>query len=39
VSDYAVDKVLFASDYPLITADRWLTDFENLAIRDEFQLD
>jgi uncharacterized protein len=29
------DKVLFGSDYPLITPDRWLVDFEKIAIRDE----
>ena len=29
------DKVFFGSDYPYIQPDRWLRDFENLAIRDE----
>jgi predicted TIM-barrel fold metal-dependent hydrolase len=29
------DRVLFGSDYPLITPDRWLADFATLAIRDE----
>ncbi len=29
------DKVLFGSDYPLITPDRWLADFAALPIRDE----
>ena len=29
------DKVMFGSDFPLITPDRWLADFEKLAIRDE----
>ncbi|MEO3868529.1 amidohydrolase family protein [Nonomuraea sp. B12E4] len=29
------DKVLFGSDYPLITPDRWLADFANLPIKDE----
>lgn len=29
------DKVLFGSDYPVITPDRWLRDFEGLEIRDE----
>jgi predicted TIM-barrel fold metal-dependent hydrolase len=29
------EKVLFGSDYPLITPDRWLKDFEALPIRDE----
>jgi hypothetical protein len=28
-------KMLFGSDYPLITPDRWLSDFENIQIRDE----
>src|ERR1700742_3024869 len=28
-------KVLFGSDFPLITPDRWLADFERLPIRDE----
>jgi uncharacterized protein len=28
-------KVLFGSDYPLITPDRWMTDFAGIAIRDE----
>jgi len=28
-------KVLFGSDYPLITPDRWLSDFEKIGIRDE----
>ena len=29
------EKVIFGSDYPLITPDRWLADFEKIAIRDE----
>ena len=29
------EKVLFGSDYPLITPDRWLRDFAELKIRDE----
>jgi predicted TIM-barrel fold metal-dependent hydrolase len=28
-------KMLFGSDYPLITPDRWMTDFAGVAIRDE----
>jgi predicted TIM-barrel fold metal-dependent hydrolase len=28
-------KVLFGSDYPMLTPDRWLADFERIAIRDE----
>ena len=29
------NKVLFGSDYPLLTPDRWLADFEKISIRDE----
>src|SRR5881628_3011594 len=29
------DKMLFGSDYPLIAPDRWLADFEKIAIKDE----
>ncbi len=29
------DKVLFGSDYPVITPDRWLADFAALDIRPE----
>jgi predicted TIM-barrel fold metal-dependent hydrolase len=29
------NKVLFGSDYPLLTPDRWLADFAKIAIRDE----
>jgi len=29
------NKVMFGSDYPLITPDRWLSDFEKIGIRDE----
>jgi uncharacterized protein len=29
------DRVLFGSDYPLLTPDRWLADFANLTLRDE----
>jgi predicted TIM-barrel fold metal-dependent hydrolase len=28
-------KVLFGSDYPFITPDRWLADFETISIRDD----
>jgi uncharacterized protein len=28
-------KVLFGSDYPMLTPDRWLADFEKIGIRDE----
>ena len=27
--------MLFGSDYPLITPDRWLEDFEELSIKQE----
>ena len=27
--------MLFGSDFPLLTPDRWLSDFEKLEIRDE----
>jgi predicted TIM-barrel fold metal-dependent hydrolase len=29
------EKMLFGSDFPLITPDRWLADFERLPIKDE----
>jgi predicted TIM-barrel fold metal-dependent hydrolase len=29
------DKVLFGSDFPVITPDRWLKDFEGLPIKDD----
>jgi uncharacterized protein len=28
-------KVLFGSDYPLLTPDRWLSDFQKIDIRDD----
>ncbi|MFE7712653.1 amidohydrolase family protein [Streptomyces sp. NPDC057486] len=28
------DKVLFGSDYPVLTPDRWLADFDKLPIKD-----
>ena len=31
------DKMLFGSDFPLITPDRWLADFEQLPIKDEIR--
>jgi len=31
------DKVLFGSDYPVITPDRWLADFEQTKIRQELR--
>ena len=29
------NKVLFGSDYPLLTPDRWMGDFENAPFKDE----
>jgi hypothetical protein len=29
------EKVLFGSDYPMLTPDRWLDDFAELPIKDE----
>jgi predicted TIM-barrel fold metal-dependent hydrolase len=29
------DKVMFGSDYPLVTPDRWLADFAELEVRDD----
>ena len=29
------DKVLFGSDFPMITPDRWLRDFETLEIKPD----
>ncbi|MER6049181.1 amidohydrolase family protein [Streptomyces sp. NPDC001793] len=29
------DKVLFGSDFPVLTPDRWLADFARLSIKDE----
>jgi predicted TIM-barrel fold metal-dependent hydrolase len=29
------DRILFGSDYPLITADRWIKDFEEVGFKDE----
>ena len=29
------DKMLFGSDFPVLTPDRWLADFEKIDIRDE----
>ena len=31
------DKVLFGSDYPFITPDKWLKDLEQIPIKDEIQ--
>ncbi len=31
------DKVLFGSDYPLITPERWMADFEQLGVPTEHQ--
>ncbi|MDX6337623.1 MAG: uncharacterized protein QOG05_4963, partial [Streptosporangiaceae bacterium] len=27
------DKLMFGSDYPLLTPDRWLADFDGLPIK------
>ena len=32
------DHVLFGSDYPLITPDRWMKDFEEAGFKDEVKL-
>ena len=32
-------KVLFGSDWPMITPERWLSDFEKIAIKDEIRPD
>ena len=32
-------KVLFGSDWPMITPERWLSDFEKIAIKDELRPD
>jgi predicted TIM-barrel fold metal-dependent hydrolase len=29
------DKILFGSDYPLITPERWIAEFEKLDIKPE----
>ena len=31
------DKVLFGSDFPYLSPDRWLNEFEDLPIREEVQ--
>ena len=31
------NKVLFGSDHPMITADRWLADFQIAGFREEVQ--
>jgi predicted TIM-barrel fold metal-dependent hydrolase len=31
------DKVLFGSDWPMITPERWLSDFEKIEIKDEIR--
>ena len=31
------DKMLFGSDWPVITPDRWLSDFAKIDIRDEIR--
>ena len=32
-------KVLFGSDWPMISPDRWLSDFEKIAIKDHLRED
>jgi uncharacterized protein len=34
-SSYLQDKMLFGTDYPLLTPERWLSDFELLEIKPE----
>lgn len=34
-SNMLADKLLFATDYPLLAPERWLADFAELPIRDE----
>jgi len=29
------DKILFGTDFPVLTPERWMADFEKIAIRDE----
>ena len=35
MNSYLADKVLFGSDFPLLTPDRWLADFAALEVKDE----
>lgn len=35
LGSYLQDKVLFGSDFPLLTPDRWLADFDGLGVKDE----
>ena len=35
INTRAQHKMLFGSDFPLITPDRWLADFEKLPIKDD----
>lgn len=35
ISSILKDKVLFGSDYPVLQPDRWLRDFETLALKEE----
>jgi predicted TIM-barrel fold metal-dependent hydrolase len=36
-NSYLQDKVLFGTDYPLLTPERWLRDFETLDIKPEIR--
>jgi uncharacterized protein len=29
------EKVLFGSDFPVITPDRWMSSFDDLTVKDE----
>ena len=37
LSGILVRETLFGSDWPVITPDRWLSDFSKLEIRDEIR--
>jgi uncharacterized protein len=34
-NSYLQDKVLFGTDYPLLTPERWLRDFETLDLKPD----
>ena len=36
-NSYLQDKVLFGTDYPLLTPERWLRDFDTLDIKPDVQ--
>jgi predicted TIM-barrel fold metal-dependent hydrolase len=31
------DRMLFGSDFPVLTPDRWLADFEKIAIKPDIR--